>query len=267
MVRILHNLSFVEDPTRAFRAVRFECRYDFVMGRQTLSLLKGAVRRQLFHRLSPARLFAELRAILSEKRPVAALARMEELELLGFIHPGLPFGPPERELMEQLDERLAWWKFTFPDEPVSAWRVRLKGLLDPLPDDELRRMADRLGGAGREIAAVEEGRHRGRQAARAIAAAGEIGAGTLHAILSPLSVEEGLYLAVRSGDRRVAEGVTRYLTTLRHATALVTGADLLAAGFTPGRSLGEMLAQLFRAQLDGKVTTKEEALAWADARR
>ncbi len=262
VVRILHNLSFVEDPTRAFRAVRFESRYDFAIGRQTLSLLKGAVRKQLFHRLSPARLFAELKAILTEKRPVAALARLAELELLGFIHPAITFGRPERDLMERLDERLAWWRLTFPDEPVSPWRVRLMALLDPVGDDDVKRMAEAYGGVGRELAAVEEGRRRGRGAARDIVVINDLTPGTLYEILSPLSVEELLFLAVRAGDERVADGVTRYLTNLRRVTPLVTGADLMATGIPAGPALGETLSQLFRAQLDGKVTTKEEALRW-----
>ncbi len=84
-IRILHNLSFVEDPTRIFRAIRFEQRMDFRIGPHTDKMIKNAVKMNLFDQFHGRRFFWELRLILSEENPIPALQRMAEFDLLKFI--------------------------------------------------------------------------------------------------------------------------------------------------------------------------------------
>lgn len=262
VIRVLHNLSFVEDPTRAFRAVRFETRYGFAMGKQTLTLLKNAVKNRLFHRLSPGRLFAELRLMLQEKRPLAALARLDELELLSFIHPSLTVDEELKRLMDRVEDMVAWGGLTFPDEEREEWLPRFFGLVDRLDSDELATMAERFGAGGREVETALRVRTDGIKTVRRLTGEPEKpGDATLYALLSPLPVEGLLYLAARVDDPRVAEGVTRYLTRLRGTTPLITGADLREAGMPAGPAMGEALSSAFAAQLDGRVTTREEAIA------
>ena len=98
-IRVLHNLSFVEDPTRVFRAIRFEQRFSFKMSRHTHALIANAVKLNFFEKLSGKRLFSELVLILKEERPIKAINRMAELGLLRFIHPRLRFGEKEREVI------------------------------------------------------------------------------------------------------------------------------------------------------------------------
>src|SRR5664279_736971 len=70
-IRVLHNLSFIEDPTRIFRAVRYENRYDFRMDEQTKALARACVDMHLVGDLSSARLRDELVALLSERDAVS----------------------------------------------------------------------------------------------------------------------------------------------------------------------------------------------------
>ena len=88
-LRVLHSLSFVEDPTRVLRAVRFEQRFDFRLSKHTLHLIRGAVNMKLFNRLSGERIYNELLLLFSEADPAKVLRRMRELDLLKFIHPAL----------------------------------------------------------------------------------------------------------------------------------------------------------------------------------
>ncbi|NJN69887.1 MAG: CBS domain-containing protein, partial [Nitrospira sp.] len=87
IIRVLHGLSFVEDPTRVFRAVRFEIRYGFRLGRDTTALIEGAVKMNLFNRLSGHRVLEELKLLLTEREPRQALKRLADLDLLKFFHP------------------------------------------------------------------------------------------------------------------------------------------------------------------------------------
>ncbi len=86
-IRVLHNLSFVEDPTRIFRAIRFEQRYGFKMDKQTRMNIANALELDIFSRLGNERVREEIILILSEKDPWKAIKRMRDLKVLPFIHP------------------------------------------------------------------------------------------------------------------------------------------------------------------------------------
>jgi tRNA nucleotidyltransferase (CCA-adding enzyme) len=88
IIRVLHNLSFVEDPTRVFRAIRFEQRFGFTIGKLTNGLIENAVNMNFFQGLSGRRVLGELKQILEEDNPVPAIIRLNDFDLLKFI-PGL----------------------------------------------------------------------------------------------------------------------------------------------------------------------------------
>jgi tRNA nucleotidyltransferase (CCA-adding enzyme) len=75
IIRVLHNLSFVEDPTRVFRAIRFEQRFGFTIGKLTNGLIENAVNMNFFEGLSGRRVLGELKQILEEDNPVPAIIR------------------------------------------------------------------------------------------------------------------------------------------------------------------------------------------------
>ena len=87
IIRVLHSLSFVDDPTRLLRAVRFEQRFSFKIESRTLQLMEEA--HPLLQKLSDDRLRHELDLILLEAHPSFILNRLEELNLLRAVHPGL----------------------------------------------------------------------------------------------------------------------------------------------------------------------------------
>src|SRR3989475_5291242 len=89
VIRVLHSRSFVDDPTRVFRAIRFEQRFGFRIEKHTLTLLKEAAASDLVHRLSGPRLRNEVMRLLSEQAPIRTIRRMAEFDLLRFLHTGL----------------------------------------------------------------------------------------------------------------------------------------------------------------------------------
>ena len=103
-LRVLHAASFVEDPTRLLRAVRYEARLGFEMDRHTLSLARGCIDMRLVGDLASARLRDELLDVLAEEHVVAALDRMAQIGLDWALHPGLDAGPETQALVVRLDE-------------------------------------------------------------------------------------------------------------------------------------------------------------------
>jgi tRNA nucleotidyltransferase (CCA-adding enzyme) len=264
IIRVLHNLSFVEDPTRVFRAVRFESRHGFAIAKQTLSLLKSAVQHEMFNRLSGARLFAEIKAILNERRPTAALKRMKELGLLRFIHPNLSFGPDQERLMDDMEDMLIWMGLAFPLKPMELWPARLLVILDPLSDVEVVEMMETFHSSHKILRDAIRRREFVALASESLFTAKSAAApSALWELFSQADDVALLYLAAKSRDKGVTSAVTRYISEYAGVKPFVTGEDILALGAKPSRKVGDMIREIFAAQLDKTITTKEEALQMA----
>ena len=264
VIRVLHNLSFVEDPTRAFRAARFETRFGFTMGKQTLSLLENAVRHQLFNRLSGERMISEVVMILNERRPVPALARLKELGLLKFVHPGLRFGPGVERVMERLEDLLAWRSLAFPEKPVRRWLAHLMALMDTLDGDEMEGMRRAYQSSKHVVELAARSLEEADLAAKKLGRAGaQAPLSVAWEALGKLADEPLLFLAAKSSEGWLRDMVTRFMAQAPAIRPLLTGDDLLKIGVTPSRKLGRILETIFMAQLDGRVKEREEALQMA----
>ena len=132
-IRVLHPLSFIEDPTRVFRAVRFEQRLGFRLDGETETLMREAASLYLVQRLSPARLSKELILSLSERQPRTILARLADFDLLRCIYPKLKWSPGLAKLMNDVEETLTWHDRLAMDRPVRQWAVYVLALMDSLP--------------------------------------------------------------------------------------------------------------------------------------
>jgi tRNA nucleotidyltransferase (CCA-adding enzyme) len=129
-IKVLHNLSFVEDPTRTLRAVRFSERFGFEIGKQTMNLIKNAVKLDLLSRLSGVRLRDELENVLMEDAAAGVVKRLSTLGLLGLIHPGIKWDEEEKLLFDRTKETLAWHRLLYTKDKVqtSLPKTSLKGL-------------------------------------------------------------------------------------------------------------------------------------------
>jgi len=264
-IRVLHNLSFVEDPTRAFRGVRFESRFGFSMGKQTLALLENAARNLLFNRLSGERMITEIVMILMERHPALAVARLKELNLLKFIHPMIRFDSAQERVMDRLEEILAWHDLSFSHRPARRWLLFLMALMDTLDAEGRQEMR----------AAYKSSQHLVELAVRSLEkaekAAGAIGSvarrtpppSAAREAFRGMEEEPLLYLAATSEEEGMRQLVTRYISSVRETAPLLTGADLLGLGLEPSRLLGQILEKVFKAQLDGEVDGRDQALALA----
>ncbi len=103
-IRVLHSLSFVDDPTRILRAVRYEQRFGFQIEARTQEHLVDAA--QLVGRVTAARIRQELHRIFQEAKPEDAVLRLDELGILRQIHPALRAGPEFAERSVALRDRI-----------------------------------------------------------------------------------------------------------------------------------------------------------------
>ncbi|MFM8552954.1 MAG: hypothetical protein ACKOCD_11715, partial [Nitrospiraceae bacterium] len=266
-IRVLHSLSFVEDPTRVFRAIRFEHRFGFRLGKETLALIHGAVAMDLFHRLSGHRLLEELRLLLSEEKPPAALRRLAELGLLRFIHPRLAWSARSASLLRAVEETLDWYHLSALEWPegrtAKPWLVYLMALLAPLPSRAMEATLTRLGAPAPVMQAVRAGGAAAVRLLRRLAARPAPRPAQVYRLLSGLPEEVLVLVLAKAKTKSVKRLVVAFLAGGRRAKAALTGADLKALGLKPGPRYKQILDRLLDARLNGEVNTLDEERALA----
>lgn len=262
-IRVLHALSFQDDPTRILRAIRFEQRYGFKIEPLSLRLLKEARAQGMLDKVQPQRTRDDLILILKEKCPVRSIRRMQELIGLGFISDGLKLSGKDYALFYSVEKQIAWFKKNYPlRRAPDAWVLYLMCLLDPLKVKEVinvcRRFAFRKG---------EEKR---------ILSYKKITSGTLSmlsskltlpskifSILEPLSYEVILMLRAKYKKPGIKKNIPLFLKDYNGMRIHIGGDDLRRLGLAPGPHYQRILSRVLKARLDGKIGTKEEELELA----
>jgi len=266
-VRVLHNLSFVEDPTRAFRAIRFEQRLGFQLDPHTEGLLRSAVRAGLVERVGGKRLMGELIQILKEQEPVLAVKRMAQLGLLPCIHTGLRFGPDSEQLFSELERVLAWYQLLYLDMPLEPWTVWFLALMDRLDSPQYLEVCRRLMMPERLMERIFGHRHKAlkrlQHLRQALGRGQEISNSQLYTLLHGMPLELLLYGLARSGQEELRRLVSHYLTRLAEVKSLVSGTELQALGVPRGPAIRTMKERLLSARLDGLVASKDEEIELA----
>ncbi len=262
VVRVMHNLSFVEDPTRVFRAIRFEQRLGFHIAPHTENLIRSAVRMHLLDKLGGERLQSELVQILCEKDPSAAIGRMSSFGLLPFIHPALKLVPATKRVLEEAREVMAWFRLLYLEDRCEPWQVYFMALCDGLKPDEFRDACGRLAVPGRLAVRLCSQRHlvfaTMKAVKRRLKQAAEIRNSQLFVWFGDFTLEVLLYLAARASSEEVRRFVSLYLARLRTVVPLLGGDDLRGLGLEPGPLVGQVKERLLQARLDGEVSSREE---------
>lgn len=238
-VRVLHPGSFVDDPTRLFRAVRYEQRLGFTIASGTLALIPGAW--DALAALTGDRVRHEFELIFREPHVVAMLARLAGLDILPYVHPALRWGEREAARAAIIPELpVADWRLASPLEPDALYFALMLGAASPV---EVTGALTRLNTNGVVSRAVVEGIHlrvAWTRPSEAVAILGE---------LSELGVVVAYVL--HEGARAA---LNDYLARWRFVRAETIGDDLIARGLTPGPQFKRLLWELRAARLDGVIT-------------
>jgi tRNA nucleotidyltransferase (CCA-adding enzyme) len=262
-VRVLHNLSFVEDPTRVFRAIRFEQRFGFTIGRLTAGLIHNAVRLDFFRELSGRRMFNELQLILQEENPAAAIARLNDFGLLRVVHPDLVCDKPMLARLNAVQQVLSWYDLLFLSESYMKWAVYFLALIHRCETPHALEICSRFELSPRLQALFVEGRARAEECLHGLTRKLPADDSTLYHQLNGFRTELVLFMMAAAEQEKVKRAVSHYVTTLRRTTLSLKGQDLKAMGVPPGPVYREVLQAVLDARLNGRVHTREEELELA----
>ena len=266
VIRVLHTLSFVEDPTRCLRAVRFEQRYHFRIGPATEKLIKNDVSLKLLDKLSPSRLFNEFEHICAEETAILCIRRLHELGILQAIHPQLNINPDRKEMLIRTAKVMAWYRLLYIDEEMRPWLVYFLVLCSSLTYAVTLEVFRRLGippALKNEVLGCREKARSLRSSLKRLTATPGFRVSALCAMLRPLPVEFVLYLMADMEVPETRRALSRYITVWRTEKPGVDGSDLKKLGLAPGPAYGVILQRLLEAKLDGTATSPEEQLSLA----
>ncbi len=258
-IRVLHSLSFIDDPTRALRAVRYARRLGFTIAPDTRNLISTAVAEGVFDRVSGQRLRRELELLLAEPHPTPALALIADLGLLPAISPELEWSEAVQNSLMEMEGQLSWYQLEQIGPPPAPWDLYIAGMALASGDGAIESLVHRLqlDGARRSrllaipaaVAAIKEIADDRATRSQRVHVVEQHPTEALLLAMSELPMDSRRYLA----DAAVAAS---------RVSPPVTGAQLIEAGVPPGPQVGLVLRMTRDAMIDG-VVSDHEALSWA----
>jgi tRNA nucleotidyltransferase (CCA-adding enzyme) len=259
-IRIIHNLSFVEDPTRIFRAIKFSNRFGFKIGKVTSNLIKNAIKIDCFKNLSGLRVLSELKQIFEEENPIPAIRTMEAYGLEKVIHKNLTLIPKTYRLLESVNKILSWHDLLYVDEPYPRWAVYFMALLNRCTYNVCEQICDRLNVPLKERDILLEKRYKAEKQLIVIENSSTYTKQDLYWALINFKTEYILYMMALAKDEKVKKAISNFYTHQRRIQPYVRGRDLLKIGLQPGPVFSTILNQILNAKLDGLLKTKKEEI-------
>ncbi|MBE9139562.1 CBS domain-containing protein [Nodosilinea sp. LEGE 07088] len=265
VIRVLHANSFIEDPTRIYRAVRFAVRLGFALDAQTEGYIHHAMASGVYSQMQrqmkrtpalQARLKNELKYILEAAYWQSALTLLDQLGALRCLHSDLAMTPV---LWQQLHRLSRWARHLDWLDLGPPWLLRLEGLLAAVPPTARSPLATQLQLPDRTIERLAQ-LHGLEQSWRLLVMSDPLPS-DLYSAYSQADLAT-LLLACARFPRLLGPTVWQYLRHWMSTSPLIDGHQLQRLGYPPGPSFRPMLAALLAAQLNGDITTPGEAEAF-----
>ena len=259
-IRVLHDLSFIDDPTRMIRAVRFEQRYGFRIDPNTLKLFKQAVKRKMLEMVEPQRLRDELILLLKENRPIRQIRRLDQLAGMRFVDPHLKLLKKDYLFLDTLEKQIIWFMDNHAQRRLlDSWLAYLIGMIDQLSLSQVKSWCKKYmfhkGQEKRILSFKSISRKFISELSRP-----EVLPAKIHGLLDPLSYEVIIAIKAKYSNSSLRWHIEDFLRVYNDMRLHLTGDDLRELGMKPGPHYQMIFRKLLQAKLNGLVKTREEEL-------
>jgi tRNA nucleotidyltransferase (CCA-adding enzyme) len=257
LVRVLYNLSFIEDPTRIIRAVRFEQRYKINIEPQTLKLLKDAVQQQVLLKVSNDRLWDELSHIMMEPEAGKMLARLDALHIWPQVLPGVTFWEVQPVLkgLHKSIARLEDWGFGIEGDP---WLPYIIAILHWSDREVAESICSKYSLSRRQTEKVMATLGCWKEVMAALSDSSQTRISGLAGVILKLPREAYPLLLTVMDEKHLKQRLKTVLNTIKESRPSINGNYIKKLGYKPGPVYRDALNGLWKAKMDGLVSSEEE---------
>ena len=261
-IRVLHDRSFIEDPCRIFRLIRFEQRFKFCIEEQTKTFMKSAINNSLINHLSGTRLMNELKLLLNESDPLRCVRRMRELSLIQLIVPGISDDDSCWLILEKIDSLLSWAKKVSMLKKPEAWFIYFHALFFIAKDTAFEQTMERLHIPLKTRNRLRSDREHIFKAKLDLKKGLELKPNEIYDVFSGLSSEAVILLLAVCSSEHVNKYAKLYFNKYYMlAKTELTGNDLIGMGIQPGPIFKDVFKALRDARVNGQVISRDEEVA------
>ena len=266
-IKVIHEQSFSDDPTRIFRAIRYEQRYGFGLDWNTRGMLNYAIDREFLKTITRQRLRNEILLILNEDNASRPLNRMRQSDLMRYIHPEILLNNRKLNLIYKISEMNSFMPLPFlkANEKIDYALIKLMILLDGLNETDVIDVSERLALSKKYTEALKSSIAKLPKALFIISEE-TTAPSKIYEALNGLPFDTLIY-SIFKADKSTIYQIMLYLTVLRDTKPIITGKDLKELGYSEGPIYNEILSMVFYAQLDEKIGSKQEAIEFIKLKR
>ncbi len=252
LIRILHNLSFIEDPSRILRAVRFETRYDFRIEDKTLYFLNKAVSENYIEKIKAPKLREEFFYILEEENPLKPVVRLNELYILERVFPGIVFDSSLQDAFAKIIAKKNLYKnvvklpyvyffiiLKFVKNEKNLVYILNKFSMPNLYKEKIMKVLLLLDKIEKKIKDAKK-------------------KSEVYNILYKYPLEIVVFISVFSFTKDVEKKIDEYIFKTRNTRPLLSGYDIMRLGLKEGKDVGYVLGRLRDLHIDEEISTKED---------
>jgi len=256
LIRVLHNRSFQDDPTRILRAIRFEQRFFFKIEPSTLKLIKEALKDKSLELVGPHRLRDEIILILKEPEPSSYIRRINELIGFSFIDAAIELDRSSFLLLTRIKKTALYYEKKFRKKrKLEVWLLYLAAILIKLPTPRLNKFFDDFGFRKGERAVVSS-------IAKSINKIKKLGkqtkASNIYRILLPYTLESILFFYAYHQNKSLRKNIEHFLDRLVDVRLKIKGKDLKAMNLKPDILYNKTLKKTLYSKIDKGLRFKSQ---------
>jgi len=261
-IRILHDRSFIDDPTRALRAIRFEQRYNFRIEPHSLGLLKASSKMKGLEGVQPQRIRDELILLLKEKSPLGPIRRINKLLGFNFLSRRLRLAERDFRLIKSATRQISWFRRELHyRRPLDQWLIYLMAILDSVLIARVKSVCRRYAFSRGDTKRLIEYKKFAPAVFKKLDIK-NVKPAQIFKILEPLSYEIVVMIKARHKSKALEKHINDFFRVYNGMRLCLTGDDLKSLGSAPGPHYKKLFTKVLYAKLNGELKSRSEELAY-----
>ncbi|ATW24086.1 hypothetical protein DCMF_04180 [Candidatus Formimonas warabiya] len=261
IIKVLYNLSFVEDPTRIMRGIRFVHRYGFRMEPETKKFALQALEQGLMEKVSFSRLKEEFMLILHEENFALILENLKEMGLWERIFPEWTISEEVIKLLKEIPPTWSWVKEYLA--PLDLNLVILLVLCHHCSEMQIRTLNEKFSWSKLYRSALEKISWNKERIFQELAT-NSLSPSGVFSLIGDLPAEAIVYLILVS-DCRQRKVIRNYLEAKKNLFMHISGEDLKCLGVKPGPRMKQLLDRVRKERLDGNLISRADEMTYVKA--